>query len=443
MRSRPRISVALASFAPLAAFVFVLGSWLRPATAQLLGPEFQVNSYTTGDQNQPVVAAGSAGNFVMAWSSVSQDGSGDGVFGQRFDSTGNPVGSEFQVNTYTTSNQTNPAVAAGAAGNFVVVWDSYGQDGASRGVFGQGLDSGGNPVGSEFQVNSYTTSFQDRAAVAADGLGNFVVAWMSYTQDGSNWGVFAQRVDSVGSPVGSEFQVNSYTTFYQWSPAVAADALGNFVVVWASGNQDGSLSGVFGQRFDSAGSPVGSEFQVNTYTTNYQRVPAVAGDGAGNFVVAWQSFGQDGSGEGIFGQRFDSAGSPVGTEFEVNSYTTNAQGYPAVAADGAGNFVVVWESNGQDGSSFGMFGQQFDSAGSPVGSEFQINAYTTDAQASSAVAVDGTGNFVVAWNGDSQDGSGRGVFGQRLRNSIFLDDFETGTVCAWSAAVGSGDTCPP
>jgi len=40
------------------------------------------------------------------------------------------VGSEFQINTYTTLNQgtTRDSVAADASGNFVVVWDSY-QDG--------------------------------------------------------------------------------------------------------------------------------------------------------------------------------------------------------------------------------------------------------------------------------------------------------------------------
>jgi hypothetical protein len=62
---------------------------------------------------------------------------------------------------------------------------------------------------------------------------------------------------------------------------------------------------------------------------------------------------------GIFGQRFDSAGTKPDGEFQVNTYTTNYQNRPAVAAAGNGTFVVVWSSDYQDGDSFGVFGQRF------------------------------------------------------------------------------------
>src|SRR3972149_3853444 len=64
------------------------------------------------------------------------------------------------------------------------------------------------------------------------------------------------------APVGGEVQVNSYTTDLQYDPAVASDANGNFVVVWA---QDASSDGVFGKRFNAAGVPQGSEFRVNSW----------------------------------------------------------------------------------------------------------------------------------------------------------------------------------
>ena len=418
----------------VAASLLLLGFGLRPATAQLLGPEFQVNTYSTGVQFSPAVAADGSGNFVVAWRSVGQDGSSDGVFGQRFNSAGSSVGSEFQVNTYTTGSQTSPAVAVDGLGNFVVVWESYSQ-GAN--VFGQRFSSAGSPTGSAFQVNTNPAGDQIFPAVAADSLGNFVVVWETYPND-----VFGQRFDSAGSPVGSQFQVDTNTTHIQAFPSVAMDNLGNFIVVWDS-DPDGGSGGVFGQRFNSAGSPVGSEFQANTYTTGSQGSPAVAVDGSGNFVVTWNSDGQDGSGGGVFGQRFDSAGSPVGSEFQVNSYTTNSQFVRAVAADGSGNFVVVWGSwGGQDGSLSGVFGQRFSPAGHPVGSEFQVNSYTTNYQGRvfPALAVDGSGNFVVVWESRGQDGSNDGVFGQRLSNWVLIDGFELGDACAWSAAVGGG--CP-
>jgi hypothetical protein len=157
------------------------------------------------------------------------------------------------------------AVAADPAGNFVVVWDSY-QDGHGSGVFAQRYDSAGSPLGGEFQVNTFTLDNQGYGgngdggvrgvAVATDAAGNFVIAWDSgysdYPQDGHYWGIFAQRYDSSGTPVGAEFQVNTYTTGSQTPGALAADPAGGFVVVWGSEYQDGNDGhGVFGQRFQA------------------------------------------------------------------------------------------------------------------------------------------------------------------------------------------------
>jgi hypothetical protein len=127
------------------------------------------------------------------------------------------------------------------------------------------------PVGNEFQVNSYTTSTQERAAVAADAQGNFVVVWQSQgsSDTDTSWlSVQAQRFDAHGSPVGGQFQVNSYTTNNQGRPTVAVDAQGNFVVVWYSAGSygnDGSNS-VQGQRFDASGARVGVMLRIKPDT---------------------------------------------------------------------------------------------------------------------------------------------------------------------------------
>ncbi len=399
--------------------VLLLVSLRVPAWAQglPLGGEFQVNTYTTQSQEYPAVATDPLGNFVVVWMSNGQDGSSWGVFGQRFASSGTPLGTEFQVNTYTTGYQgTYPSsnIATDGAGNFVVVWISNGQDGNFDGVFGQRFSSSGARVGTEFQVNTYTSGDQNYPTVASTAAGNFVVVWMSNGQDGSSWGVFGQRFDNTGAPLGTEFQVNTYTTGNQKAPAVALDAAGDFVVVWHS-RQDGSYYGVFGQRFDSSGTPVGTEFQVNTYTTGAQYTAAVGSDATGNFVVVWTSTNQDRSGDGIFGQRFSNTGARLGSEFQVNTYTFQGQNGSAIAMDAVGNFVVVWRSQGQDGSGNGVFGQRFDSSGARAGTEFQINTYTISDQGSypESVAVS-PNNFVVVWHSLGEDGSLRGVFGQRF-----------------------------
>jgi hypothetical protein len=379
-----------------------------------LGPEFRVNTYTTAAQYLPDVASDASGNFVVVWQSFGQDGSYAGIFGQRYGSSGAPLGPEFRVNTFTTILQVRPAVAVDSSGNFVVVWDSYNQDGSAVGVFGQRYGSSGAALGPEFRVNTSTTGNQYRSDVASDASGNFVVVWQSANQDGSSWGVFGQRYANSGASLGSEFRVNTYTTGSQGGrQSVASDSFGNFVVVWQSANQDGSLSGVFGQRYAGSGAPLGPEFRVNTYTTGGQYVSAVASDASGNFVVTWSSEVQEGSGPGVFGQRYASSGIPLGPEFHINTFTTNQQSGASVAADSSGNFVVVWHDNTQDGSSFGVFGQRYASSGAPLGAEFRVNTYTTNAQWTPSVAADSSGNVVVIWTSLTQDGQSYGVFGQR------------------------------
>src|SRR5262245_3334709 len=114
---------------------------------------------------------------------------------------------------------------------------------------------------------------------------------------------------------GPEFQVNEYTTGSQGAyPTVTMGANGGFVIVWASPQDADSSLAIMGRRFDASGTALGGEFQINTYTTDFQYLPRVAADAAGDFVVVWGSSGEDGDGAGIAARRFDSAGTPLGAD---------------------------------------------------------------------------------------------------------------------------------
>ena len=407
--------------------VAALGMAALPALAAAqvkAGGEFLVNTYTTGYQYAGVNAAAASadGRFVVVWETEGLDGSAYAAMGSRFDAGGARLGADFIVNTYTTNYQYFATVGMNTRGRFVVAWQSYTQDGSRQGAFAQRFERDGVRAGGEFRANAYTTHTQSRPNAALDAAGNSVVVWRSMSatqpQDGDTAGVFAQRFSNAGAPQGGEFRVNTYTTGYQNYPDVARAPDGTFVVVWQSGDdQEGAFSGygIYAQRHAADGSAVGAEFRVNTYTTGDQARPSVAVDAAGDFAVAWTDYSlSDGSATSIRAQRYSPAGTAVGAEFQVNAYTTGAQVWPQVgmALDG-GAFVVTWTEYPRDGSGYGIFGRRFNAAGAAAGSDFQANSFTTGSQYTPSVAVDPVGNFLVVWTSGTQDGSLRGVYAQR------------------------------
>ncbi|MEP1080015.1 Ig-like domain-containing protein [Leptolyngbya sp. PL-A3] len=388
-----------------------------------IGPEFRVNSFTDGQQSTyrespQAMAMDGDGDFVITWSSLGQDGSDYGIYAQRYNSSGVAQGSEFRVNTTTTNRQRLSTVAMDADGDFVVTWTSYGQNSPFHSIYAQRYNAAGVAQGSEFRVNTTTTSDQLNSTVAMDANGNFVVAWRNYTGDGSGDGIYAQRYDATGVAQGSEFKVNSFTDSNQTYPTMAMDGDGDFVVTWSSNGQDGSGYGVYGQRYNAAGIAQGGEFKVNSTTDNHQWFSTVAMDADGDFVVTWSSNSQDGSGWGVYGQRYNAAGVAQGGEFKVNTATGDSQLYSTVAMDADGDFVVTWSSNGQDGSGYGVYGQRYNAAGVAQGSEFRVNAVTNNQQLYSTVAMDTDGDFAVAWSSNGQDGSGFGIYAQAYDETV-------------------------
>ncbi|MEM8556795.1 MAG: T9SS type A sorting domain-containing protein [Bacteroidota bacterium] len=409
------------------------------------GSEFQVNTYTAINQSHPSVGIDTDGDFVIAWGSFGQDGSDYGIYAQRYAADGTPQGGEFQVNTFTPITQGRPSVAVDADGDFVISWSSLYQDGHDYGIYAQRYASDGVPQGPEFLVNTVTPGRQRFSSVGVDADGDFVIAWQSLRRDGSSFGVAAQRytvpvVSSLSEiAAGCEFQVNTFTSRRQEHPAVAIDGDGDFIITWQSERQDNpdASGSVHAQRYASDGKPVGPEFLVNTETLRDQQDPAVAMDADGDFVIAWRSSNQDGSSEGIYAQRYTSDGIPAGTEFRVNTETSEAQFDPSVAMDADGDFIVAWTSLYQDGDGYGIFAQRFNASGVAQGTEFQVNTYTTDRQFRSSVGMDADGNFVIVWESRGQDEpsatGGYGIYGQRYaaNGTPQGSEFLVNTVTTW------------
>ena len=399
-------------------------------SATPLGVELLVNTELTGVQGTQVespqsVATDASGNFVVVWTSAGQDGAGGGVYAQRFNSAGVAQGTEFKVNTATADDQTYASVAMDADGDFVVTWTTSAF--ANAGVRAQRFNAAGVAQGGEIAVNTHTVDSQIWSTVAMDDAGNFVVTWSSINQDGAGWGVYAQRYDSAGVAQGVEFRVNTTTAGDQQYSNVAMDADGDFVITWSSNAQDSDGWGIYSQRYNAAGIAQGGEVRINTTTTGNQHYSSVAMDADGDYVVTWSSENQDSGGWGIYAQRYNASGVAQDDEFRINTTTASDQQYSRIAIDGSGDFVVTWSSNNQDGGGWGVYGRRYSAAGAPQGSEFIINTTTAGNQQYSSIAMDADGDMVAVWSGNGP-GDADGVFAQRF----------DGNYTPFSAQISSG-----
>jgi hypothetical protein len=330
-----------------------------------------------------------------------------------------PISDELLANDHTAGAQsvgTGRSMVSAPNGNYAVIWDSSGsglppsQVGIFAAIYSRNAD--GAYAKRVVQVDGKGSN----PSIAMDDGGNFVAAWVTYSGGKRLNDVYARRFAADGTPIDAQsVLVNTYTTGAQQWPSVAMDSDGDFVVTWLSQGQDPGTSrpkvaasnGVYAQRFSRTGIRVGSEFRVNTYLPGAQSMPNAAMDDAGDFVIVWVSGGdgsadfafQDGSGGGVFGQRYDALGQPQGPEFQVNQTTQGPQTYPLVDMDAAGNFVVGWNSNLNDGSYNNVYARRYAADGAPVSGEFLVNAPNTPGnEYLGNVTIGPDGAFLLTWN---------------------------------------------
>lgn len=336
-------------------FVIVNGGFARrfDASGSPIGEWFP-----TGSGPFPSIGLDEAENFVIVWGGYS-DGDGAGIGARRFDNSGEPVGDPFQVNSYTTGDQDAAAVAVGATGRFAVVWNSQGQ------ISGRVYDESGDPATDEFQVNQSPIAvrrFSDQsgrrpqvpevssAKVGADPSGNFVVTWRA-----ANGVITARRFNENGVPLDDEFEVSTDTGYGVRQPNVSVGPSGSFTIVWAQINNGGGGE-VSAQRYGPAGEAQGDNFQISPFSHNFvQWYPGIATDSSGNFIVVWLNQLDDSLPlMSMSGRQYDSSGNAEGPAFQVSTY----EGYKfyggGVAMNSGGSFVVTWPNFASpNGSGYG------------------------------------------------------------------------------------------
>jgi hypothetical protein len=257
------------------------------------------------------------------------------------------------------------------------------------------------PLGPESAVPTTNAGSQFAPGVAGEPGGPYLVAWQSADQDGSGAGVYGRLFDAAGGALTGEIRLSQTTSGDQISPAVAWSPAGTFLATWASFGQDGSGFGIYARRFHgTTGQALGDEFQVHVTTAGSQLAPRVAAQGS-SFYVAWSGLGAGGDTNDIYARGFAAAvagggaGATTG-EIRLNGSVSGNQVQPAIAAAGSG-LVAAWASDSADGSGFGVVARRFDGTLTPLSSDLAVPQNTIHDQSAPAIAGFSDGGFAVAW----------------------------------------------
>ena len=389
------------------------------------GNETLVPANPAGSQAAPAAAVAPSGGALVVW-----QGAGDGaqetdIWARAYGPGGAPLGPEFVVNGHLAECQQNPDVAAAPDGTFTVVWQSEGQDGDGFGVFFRRFAANGSPLGPEGQVNSTVADDQRSPRVAHDAAGNFVVVWESLGQDGDGWSVVARRFGASG-PLSSEVFVPTGTAGHQRHPDLAFQPTGQVIFAWEAPDGDGS--GIFLRRFAGA-LDVADPAAVPAHASaaGAQSFPALGIDASGNVIAFWESASPGNPGSTIRARRFDRFLAPVDAELQADAGISGPSSHPAVRSAGSGDFLALWEGWSSNQGGPGVVVRSFDFLEQPASPVALVHTSFPGEQGRPALAVSSAGAFLAAWQSLGQDGDGSGIFARRF--AFLGHDFHTVMPC--------------
>jgi hypothetical protein len=279
----------------------------------------------------------------------------------------------------TKDGQYGPGVAIAPDGRILVLWSHDTGERAEDGgdIFdlrARWFADDGHALGAPLVLEKgFLEADLGRARFDRDG--SLVVVFEGHGGEPTFFDVFLKRFDRTGAPLGEAVRINNDPLTLptsQQDPDFAIGADGSLFVVWTDtggdfvrhSNQQPTIEDDFGlvaQRVGASGELLGPPLAVNRFFRGEQGRASVAATADGGFFVVWQSgAGQDGSGEGVFGRRYDASGALLGRELSVPLQRTNDQVAPRIALNANGHGVVTWTTV-ENGRVVGTFGRLFGS----------------------------------------------------------------------------------
>jgi hypothetical protein len=377
----------------------------KVVSGDISGSNYKLNDDLEGAiQKEPAITEDLDKNFIIAW--TDQRNGNDDIYIKKFTRFGDLVFSERRVNT-SFSPCAQPDLATDGSRNILVVWQDS-RDGLN--IYAQRYDPSGNPLDTNFKVNSSSGTILHNSpacAKAYDGKG--VVVW-SATQSGIK-NIYAQRLSSSGTLVDTSFKVNDdLQSVDHLNPKVGMDSVGNFTVAWY--DRRNLEERIYLQRYNSSGDKVGSNLASFCDSLNpIQRKFDLAMNSKRNMVLAWTQLDEDKF--NLYTQRYSGLGATLGNNFLVNDIS-GIPDAPSVSIDDDTFFAVVW-TDYRAGNSDIYYQVYYFNEGIPLGANSILITDLTNALNFDPDAALSPPNIYTAWMDNRIPGSGFDIFASAIK----------------------------
>jgi len=228
--------------------------------------------------------------------------------------------------------------------------------------------------------------------------GHTALVWNSKRQERGTFGVFARLFDSAGQPITREIHVNEYLPQAQWQPAASFSANGNLWIAWESYGQDGSGSGLVARQFDSEGQPLGGEIPINQHREGDQGQVVLVECGDESMLAVWSSSFQAADGSvhsGLRARVLNGNAKVRGDEITLTDSAGDRR--PAITTLADGNYCLSWTRNLVEEDRNSAMAMFLSSEGTPFGSAFELGSDKSVDHVEPVVTATDDGNIAAAW----------------------------------------------
>ncbi len=252
--------------------------------------------------------------------------------------------------------------------------------------------------------------------IVSDGSGGAIITWDDIRNTNTDANIYAQRINSAGILQWTIDGVTICNTIKnQYLPAIAADGAGGAIIAWDDKRDSSLVSDIYAQRIDASGLVQWTANGIPICNTpDGQVTPIIMSDGSGGAIIAWKDSREGGANHNVYAQKINSSGA---AQWSANGLRVcNPPGeeqYMTLVSDGAGGAIMTWQDARVDNHNPDIYVQKINASGEAQWTDNGILICDANSSVLPTSTSDGAGGAIITWM-DFRNGSANHIYAQRI-----------------------------